>query len=72
VQVLRQELDVARQLEEAERARFQLGDGTLFQVNLREQATFDTAIRELAATNEYFRAWALYEYAIAESLKATP
>lgn len=72
VQVLRQELDVARQLEEAERARFQLGDGTLFLVNLREQATFDTAIRELAATNEYFRAWALYEYAIAESLKATP
>lgn len=70
VQVLRQELEVARQLEEAERARFQLGDGTLFLVNLREQATFDTAIRELAATNEYFRAWALYEYAIAEQLKS--
>ncbi|MBA3976066.1 MAG: channel protein TolC [Candidatus Solibacter sp.] len=72
VQVLRQELEVARQLEEAERARFQLGDGTLFLVNLREQATFDTAIRELAATNEYFRAWALYEYAIAEALRGTP
>lgn len=69
-QVLREELAVARQLEEAERARFQLGDGTLFLVNLREQATFDTAIRELAATNDYFRAWALYEYAIAEALSS--
>ncbi len=69
-QVLREELEVARQLEEAERARFQLGDGTLFLVNLREQATFDTAIRELAATNDYFRAWALYEYAIAEALSS--
>lgn len=68
--VLREELEVARQLEEAERARFQLGDGTLFLVNLREQATFDTAIRELAATNDYFRAWALYEYAIAEALSS--
>lgn len=69
-QVQRQELEVARELEEAERARFQLGDGTLFLVNLREQATFDTAIRELSATNEYFRAWALYEYAIAEALSS--
>lgn len=68
--ILREELEVARQLEEAERARFQLGDGTLFLVNLREQATFDTAIRELAATNDYFRAWALYEYAIAEALSS--
>ena len=72
-QVLREELEVARQLEDAERARFQLGDGTLFLVNLREQATFDTAVREVAATSEYFRAWALYEYAIAEALsKRTP
>jgi len=70
VQVLRQELEVARELEGAERARFQLGDGTLFLVNFREQATFDTALRELAASNEYFRAWALYEYAIAEALSS--
>jgi outer membrane protein TolC len=68
-QVLRQEVAVARELEEAERVRFQLGDGTLFLVNLREQATFDTVVREVSATNEYFRALALYEFAIAEFLR---
>lgn len=68
-QVLKQEVQVARELEEAERVRFQLGDGTLFLVNLREQSTFDTVIREVTAVNEYFRALALYEFAIAEALK---
>lgn len=68
-QVLKQEVQVARELEEAERVRFQLGDGTLFLVNLREQATFDTVVREVTAVNEYFRALALYEFAIAEALR---
>lgn len=68
-QVLKQEVQVARELEDAERVRFQLGDGTLFLVNLREQATFDTVIREVSAVNEYFRALALYEFAIAEALR---
>jgi outer membrane protein TolC len=68
-QVLKQEVAVARELEEAERVRFQLGDGTLFLVNLREQSTFDTVTREVSAVNEYFRALALYEFAIAEALK---
>lgn len=66
--LLTEELDVARQLEEAERIRFGLGDGTLFLVNLREQATFDTELRQVSAVNEYFRALAQYEYAIAEGL----
>jgi outer membrane protein TolC len=68
-QVLKQEVQVARELEDAERVRFKLGDGTLFLVNLREQSTFDTVIREVSAVNEYFRALALYEFAIAEALK---
>lgn len=42
--LLREEIDVTRQLETAERVRFELGEGTLFLVNLREQATFDTAL----------------------------
>jgi outer membrane protein TolC len=71
-QVLTQELEVTRQLEEAERVRFNLGDGNLFLVNLREQAAFDTEIRQVSAMNEYFRALALYEYAIAEALARRP
>lgn len=67
--VLREELEVARELEAAERVRFELGEGTLFLVNLREQATFDTALREVAATNEYFRARAQYEYALGTKME---
>lgn len=70
--LLRQEVEVAMELERAERQKFQLGDGTLFLVNLREQATFDTAIREVSAINDYFRALALYEFAIAEAISARP
>lgn len=71
VQLLRDEVKVARQLEDMERSRFDLGDGTLFLVNLREQATFDAAVREVSAQAEYFRAQALYELAIAEALAPT-
>lgn len=67
-QLLRQEVTVAQDLERAERQKFELGDGTLFLVNLREQSTFDTAVREVSAVNDYFRALALYEYAIAEAM----
>ena len=66
--LLREEINVTRELETAERVRFDLGEGTLFLVNLREQATFDTALREVAAVNDYFRALALYEFAIAEAM----
>ena len=66
--VLREEVEVARQLEVAERVRFELGEGNLFLVNLREQATYETELREVAALTEYFRALALYEFAIAEAL----
>lgn len=66
--VLREEVDVAKQLETAERVRFELGEGNLFLVNLREQATYETELRELAALTEYYRALALYEYAIAEAM----
>lgn len=66
--VLREEVEVARQLEIAERVRFELGEGNLFLVNLREQATYETELREVAAVAEYFRALAFYEYAIAEAM----
>jgi outer membrane protein TolC len=59
-----EEISVARELEEAERARFQLGDGSLFLVNLREMTTADTRNRHLAALSDYLRARAQYEFAI--------
>jgi cobalt-zinc-cadmium efflux system outer membrane protein len=68
-QLTREEYRVARDLEEAERARFRLGDGTMFLVNLREQATFDAALRELSATQDYFRSRAQYELSIAAALR---
>jgi outer membrane protein TolC len=68
VQLLRQEVRLARELEEAERSRFQLGDGSLFLVNLREQATADAANREIAAVNDYFRAQAQYDFAVAANV----
>jgi outer membrane protein TolC len=68
VLLLQEELRLARELEEAERARFQLGDSTLFLVNLREQSTADASNREISARNDYFRAKAQYDLAVA----ATP
>ncbi len=68
VLLLRDEVRLARDLEEAERARFQLGDGTLFLVNLREQAMADAAQREISATSDYFRATAQYEFSVAQVL----
>ncbi|HYP14175.1 MAG TPA: TolC family protein, partial [Bryobacteraceae bacterium] len=61
--VLREEVQISRELEEAERTRFALGEGTLFVLNQREQATMDAAIREALAQADYQRALATYEYA---------
>jgi len=68
-QVIREEVEVTRQLEDAERFRFQAGDGTLFMVNLREQATVEAATREIAAQADYFRALAAYDMAVAAALR---
>lgn len=63
LQVLGEEVRLSRELEEAERTRFKLGEGTLFILNLREQATLDAAVRETLAQADYQRAVAAYEYA---------
>jgi outer membrane protein TolC len=61
--LLSDEVRVSRELEEAERARFELGEGTLFILNLREQNTVDAAIRETLAQADYQRARAAYDSA---------
>jgi outer membrane protein TolC len=66
--VLDEELQVTRQVEDAERLRYELGDSTLFVLNLREQATAEAAVREANALADYFRAYAAYELAIAKAL----
>jgi hypothetical protein len=66
--VLREEVEIARQLETPERVRFEPGEGAPSLVDPREQATFDTELREVSALNDYFRSQALYEFSIGEAL----
>jgi cobalt-zinc-cadmium efflux system outer membrane protein len=68
VGVLTNEVRVTKQVETAERDRYELGDSNLFTLNLREIATVDAQVREVLAFLDYFRAVALYELAIAQSL----
>jgi outer membrane protein, heavy metal efflux system len=57
------EVDVARQLERAERERFDLGDSSLLIVNLREQTALEAAVREVDALVDYHRSRATLEAA---------
>jgi outer membrane protein TolC len=67
--VLDDEVRVSRELEEAEKARFDLGEGTLFILNLREQATLEAAIRKTLAEFDYQRALASYDAATGSLLQ---
>lgn len=69
VGVVREELKAARQLEDAERTRFDLGDSTQFVVNQRELATADAAFREIKALADYHKAKAEYAAATARLLE---
>lgn len=62
----RKELKYARELEAGERSRFQAGESTIFIVNLREQATADTALKEVEALQEYHVAEANLKAALGE------
>ncbi len=70
--VLAAEVKATQQVETAERDRYELGESTLFTLNLREIATVDARLREAAAQADYFRALALYELAIAQALAPQP
>ncbi len=61
--VITQEVAVARELEGLERDRFALGDSTQFLVNLRELATADAALREVKALADYQKALVTVEAA---------
>jgi outer membrane protein TolC len=48
-----EEWQLAQQLEQGERTRFDLGDSTLFLVNQRERATAEAAVRLIDLRAEY-------------------
>jgi outer membrane protein, heavy metal efflux system len=52
----RREVELALELERAERARFDAGDSQLLIVNLREQQTAEAELREVDAMLDYHRA----------------
>ncbi|GHG62571.1 TolC family protein [Comamonas sp. JC664] len=56
VDVARRELTLAREIEQAERTRFELGESTLLFVNLREQTAAEAAVREVDALTDYHKA----------------
>ena len=70
--VLANEVRVTKEVENAERERYELGDSNLFTLNLREIATVDAQVREVNALADYYRAFALYELAIAQALTSRP
>lgn len=68
----RQEWTLATRVAEAERKRFFLGDGTLFVLNLREQAAFDAALRQIDALRDYHKAHAAYQAALGVDAAGSP
>ncbi|MCA1962393.1 MAG: TolC family protein [Prosthecobacter sp.] len=64
----RKNVDLAVQLEDAERRRFDQGATDLLALQIREQATFDARLLQVDAQAEYFRAQADYEAASAIKL----
>jgi outer membrane protein TolC len=64
----RQSVMLARQMEAAERRKFDLGDSNLLLVNLRELATADAALTEVEAQLNYFDAQADYRAALGTDL----
>lgn len=64
------EVSATRQVEDAERTRYDLGEGTLFTLNIRELQTAEAEFRYIAALADYQRAQAQYEYALANALQS--
>jgi cobalt-zinc-cadmium efflux system outer membrane protein len=60
------ERDLAQELARLERTRFEMGDGTLFLVNLREQIAFEAELRDREARADQQRALAQFRAAIGE------
>lgn len=62
---VRREIIASRQLVDMERQRFELGEGTLLLVNIREQGLAEAQQREIDALADYFKAIASQRAAVA-------
>lgn len=60
-------VELARQLEVAEQARFALGDADLLRVYQREQIFADAVLAEVDASLDYYAALATYRYALGQA-----
>jgi outer membrane protein TolC len=60
------ETELAKRLEQGERARFEHGDSNILFVNLREQATADARVREVEALADYQKGLAQLKAATAD------
>ncbi len=66
----RAELALAREVEEGERRKYDAGESTLLFVNLREQQTAETAVREVEAAVDLLKALAQRQLARGEKPRA--
>jgi outer membrane protein TolC len=64
VDVARKELELAKNLEAGELFKFNQGDSNLIFINLREQTTADSAVREIDTLLDFQRAIAAYHAAV--------
>ncbi len=71
-QLAGQQVDLTRELAQAELRRFELGEGDLLLVNLRELAIADAASAEVIAVTDYFIAKAGLEVAKGEGVAPVP
>ncbi len=65
LELARQEQELAQQLAEAEQERFELGDSTLFVVNLRELSAASARLKVANALADWHKAAAVYQAATA-------
>jgi outer membrane protein TolC len=66
VEIARREVEVALQVEQAERERFRQGDSNIFLVNQREQATAEARNRQVDVATDWLRARAAFRAAMGE------
>ncbi len=67
----RRNVELARQLQQAESDRLEAGASDLLPLQIREQATFDAQVSEVQALTDYFKAQADYRAAIAAEAPAS-
>jgi outer membrane protein, heavy metal efflux system len=66
--IAQNEVQLASELENSERERFQIGEGTLVLVNIREQTYFEARVREIDALTDHKKALVTYHAVVNDIL----